>query len=1205
MPNQTARCFLLSALVAVSTYGSLVGTPSSVLAQIVPDTTLGRERSILRSNIPSDRGLIDRIDGGALRGGNLFHSFSDFNVSTGQRVYFANPASISNIISRIMGRNLSNIDGTLGVLGGANLFLINPNGIVFGPNAQLDIKGSFVASTANQVLFPNGYAFDATNPDAPPLLTMNAPLGLASWLPTSGTVTSAGNLSTGQDLTLAGRTLNLQGQLHGGQNVNLIATNTLTARDSATAPFIASAAKQLLVQGNQSIDLSALNRAESGLFSGGDMVLRSNGSIVGDARFTAGGNFRAERLDGSLGSVISIQDPVFETGGDFAIADYTGASLQILAGGSVSIPGAITITGAGGPFNDSTIALSNGTIQTIVGTNQPTVDIRAGTTQFFGAPPAGTPTSANITIGSIVNPGGLVLLTNQYQPNAALSGDISVGPISTASGALGINGGSVTIDSRGKLSLNSIDASSGSYTSFFDVSTADPNSNGGDITLLAKGDLSLPFPSFLASAGAVGGNITLNSATAIVQANAPFGTSAFELSWIDSSTLGPGQGGIVRLEAPSLSIGGNVITTTYGDGKGGALALNAQSLVANQSSIGTFTFGSGSSGDITVDARAIALGTFSTLGSGNFSSSGGSGGNVTIRTGTLSSTDGSQVSASTFGVGNGGNITITAQEISLSGFAPGELAGNTFNPSGIATTTQQGAEGNGGTITITTSKLVLTGAAAVFTSSYGTGNAGNITVNATDSIRVDGAALVDFAVPPLLPVQPSAIQSELYTGAIGNGGNITINTPILNVTNGGTLTASTFGQGDAGSINITATKAAVFDGVAVFPGQNDRISRAAVLTAENATGNGGALTITTPSLTLKKGAQLTAETDGTGAAGNIRLNVQNTLLIDGSDTGVIASTAAGSTGNGGSIFVDPELVKIRNGARIAVDSQGTGTAGNIFLQAGSLVLDNRGLISAETVSNTGGNITLQVRDVIAMRRNSRISTSAGTAGAGGDGGNITINTQFLVASPTENSDITANAFTGRGGRVDITAKGIFGFLVLSRSELEAALGTSDPSLLNPAFLPTSDITAISQVNPNLNGEVIIQSPDPDPSRGALPLPPDVVDASRLIAQDCSAGSTIARTLGSLTVTGQGGLPPSPTDQLRGDSLLIGWDTPGKPASKAQAPVEVQQARSPVQLVEVQTLEKRPDGRVVLVAHAPAASNQEFWNRPVSCQNHGF
>ncbi|MCG5060030.1 MAG: filamentous hemagglutinin N-terminal domain-containing protein [Limnoraphis sp. WC205] len=149
-----------------------------VQALVIPDRTLGNENSVV---VPDQniRGIdSDRIDGGAVRGCNLFHSFQEFNVDEGRGVYFSNPDNIVNILSRVTGDNISQILGTLGVLGNANLFLINPNGIVFWPNARLDVGGSFFATTADGILFENGFEFAASNPQAPPLLTINMPLEL-------------------------------------------------------------------------------------------------------------------------------------------------------------------------------------------------------------------------------------------------------------------------------------------------------------------------------------------------------------------------------------------------------------------------------------------------------------------------------------------------------------------------------------------------------------------------------------------------------------------------------------------------------------------------------------------------------------------------------------------------------------------------------------------------------------------------------------------------------------------------------------------------------------------------------------------------------------------------------------------------------------------------------------------------------------------
>jgi filamentous hemagglutinin family protein len=173
---QAIECFIFG--LAFFALSSVILGETLVLADIQPDTTLGSEPSVLTPGIEVKGATGDIINGGAVRGANLFHSFREFSIGDGQRVYFANPTGVENILTRVTGNNRSDILGTLGVLGNANLFLINPNGILFGQNARLDVGGSFVASTADSLVFGNGLAFSAKNHQAPPLLTVNVPLGL-------------------------------------------------------------------------------------------------------------------------------------------------------------------------------------------------------------------------------------------------------------------------------------------------------------------------------------------------------------------------------------------------------------------------------------------------------------------------------------------------------------------------------------------------------------------------------------------------------------------------------------------------------------------------------------------------------------------------------------------------------------------------------------------------------------------------------------------------------------------------------------------------------------------------------------------------------------------------------------------------------------------------------------------------------------------
>jgi filamentous hemagglutinin family protein len=145
---------------------------NSVGAQITPDSTLPNN-----SNVQFN-GDTFNITGGTQSGANLFHSFQQFSIPTGSTAYFNNGLSTQNILTRITGKSISNIDGLIGANGKANFFFINPNGIIFGQNARLDIGGSFLASTASSVKFADGAFFSATNPQSTSMLTISVPVGL-------------------------------------------------------------------------------------------------------------------------------------------------------------------------------------------------------------------------------------------------------------------------------------------------------------------------------------------------------------------------------------------------------------------------------------------------------------------------------------------------------------------------------------------------------------------------------------------------------------------------------------------------------------------------------------------------------------------------------------------------------------------------------------------------------------------------------------------------------------------------------------------------------------------------------------------------------------------------------------------------------------------------------------------------------------------
>jgi len=200
-------------------------------AQIIPDETLGSESSTIHpALIQGSPGQL--IEGGASRGASLFHSFAEFSIDEGDRAYFANPDGIATIFSRVTGLGESQILGTLGVEGSANLFLLNPHGILFGPQARLDLGGSFGASTADRWIFPDGQEFSATDPQAAPLLTIQPG---TDWLGHPGAdtgyrgaITQEGILAvgTGQLLRLEGNQVTVTGTLAApGGTVEVLGTD--------------------------------------------------------------------------------------------------------------------------------------------------------------------------------------------------------------------------------------------------------------------------------------------------------------------------------------------------------------------------------------------------------------------------------------------------------------------------------------------------------------------------------------------------------------------------------------------------------------------------------------------------------------------------------------------------------------------------------------------------------------------------------------------------------------------------------------------------------------------------------------------------------------------------------------------------------------------------------------------------------------------
>ncbi|PMB11694.1 filamentous hemagglutinin [Fischerella thermalis CCMEE 5273] len=1048
-------------------------------AQLTPDTSLGAESSVVNPNVVDG---IDLITGGATRGSNLFHSFQDFNVDAGRGAYFDNPTGITDILTRVTGRNPSNIQGILGVLGNANLFLINPNGISFGPNAILDLRGgSFFGSTADSVLFDN-FEFSASNPQPVPQLTINIPIGLR-FRDNPGSITSqsvvrningdffglivepgktfalvGGDVifNNGTVLTPGGR-VELGGLKQAG-TVGLNADGSLSFPNGVTRADVTinnGSTVAVLGDGGGSIAINARNFDISGgsnLFAGilsgfgnpdaqaGDIVINTTDkfTITGNAdSSTEISNLVQNSAIGNAGNVI-INTNTLEGIGRFAIGSATfgqgnAGRVNVTATDKIYLQG-LPELGSGfgsvvGPFaigsaNDVVINTPSLTLENFA-------QIATSTT--------GSGNAGNIRI------------------NASESVSVNSGSIMQAATYASGNAGDIIIDAdNADVVFNAarISTSVAGRSDDFGVDLIGTGL-GGDIVINAR-SLSLQNSTqvFTNTAGIVGDKGLPNAGNINITTGSLFASDGSQLN---SSTFGQGNAGDVIINAPNGTVSfkgtnnqglpsaifSNVETGSTGDG--GNIDITAKSLfLTDGGELNTFIRNgintnptdipnagnvklnisdaieiSGASDILDPNGRYANSGIFSSVEPGST----GNAGDIEITTGSLFVKNGGVLSASTFGKGDAGNITINAPNGIVS-FDGTEKRGLTT--SAAFSTVETGGQGKGGDINITARSLSLTNGGQLNTLVRGTdginlggiGDAGNVKLNISD--RIDIAGIGNFGIR-------SAIFSNVETGSTGNAGNIDITTGSLFISGGGQLNSNTYSTGNAGNVTINAP-----NGIVSFDGKDSQGNPSAAFSSVEAasTGTGGDIIINANSLSLTNGAQLntsvrnnlSTQPDRVIKAGNVQLNVNDRIDISG------VSDIRQSNG-----------VYSRSGIFSSVEQGAIGNAGNIDITTGSLFVTDGGQIFASTAGRgDAGNITITARDIVSFDGADKIVGFPSAAfsnveiGGIGKGGEINITARSLSLT--------------NGGQLNTFVRGLFessDINDLSRAEIDNIFGLFD------------------------------------------------------------------------------------------------------------------------------------------------------------------
>ncbi len=976
MTHHWSRSCWRFGLAGTLTIGGVLATGDRVQAQIVLDPSLGPENSSIVENLLIQGIPSDRIDGGATRGINLFHSFLQLNVAAGRGVYFSNPIGIQNILARVVGGNPSLISGRLGVLGTANLYLLNPSGIIFGPNASLDVQGSFIASTASTVQF-GAETFSTTEPGPIPLLTVEPGALFLNALSQQSGIGNQANLVAGQNLSLVAGSVNSSGLLQAGGEVLVDARAGSAVVTEVAAPVARLVASQNLLA--QTVN-------------------------VGNAFLSAGGSLQAQTVTAqaanlSAGFDLAVQNVTANT------ADLTAANNLFLNGSQLAIAGNLNI----GASNHVFISDSATTpLVAQIGGNLRVVGIQGLSVQTLANPASLIQTNGNLLLES----GGNIAIEGRLTSGANLSLSANNNLLVTGSQFQAV--GNVELTTRNTLQLQD------NPLNPFTVNA------GGTLTLQGNQGINILALSNPASLFQSGGNLNLQSNRAIA-ARGRF-TSGTNLSFSAGANL--------RLNDSSLNALGNVtlqaqdlveiqdsLTAPFTVSAGGDLLIQGNQginifALSNPASL----FQSNGNLSLVSDRSINANGQFNAGGTLAITS----GGNIVLPSYTgpsLNLTAQGEIAIGAIDTSsaatNGGGVNLTAgQDIRV----------------GSISTFSTAPTGNGGLVALTSFGGDITVTDFINASSIGgfgggvelDAPAGGITVGTIDVSSLTGSSGSIFARALGDIITTGSVSATSLNGAAGSidltslGGGINTTAGILEAFsidgNGGIISFNAQNNIITGAIDSSSSTGN--GGGISLTSRNGEITTLDRLDTYSTTGNGGNISLDALSRIVTR--TLDAASDNANG-GNIRLSSRSGAI----DTSAGDVFSYSILGNGGNVNFSARgnITTATIDSSTGIDGSATPntTGGTITLNSSNGAIDTTaGALLSYSYLGDGGAVSLSARENISTALIDSSSGVDGFATAGAVGGVVNL-TSSNGAIDTSAGDILSYSILGNGGNVTVTA----------------------------------------------------------------------------------------------------------------------------------------------------------------------------------------